>query len=146
MGKQMGDIKKEGRGRSHKVIYELPMLKYTSFPTIATLSWHDITDGQDRRRNPHHTTAFQSLNVSKKKNSVFEDLFTLFDIFVKQQGQISNHKRQNHTGEKLGGAFEFLFRQNSELDGKCGISRSDGLGKNSFSVFIEELDVLEHFP
>ena len=67
MGKQMGDIKKEGRGRSHKVIYELPMLKYTSFPTIATLSWHDITDGQDRRRNPHHTTAFQSLNVSKKK-------------------------------------------------------------------------------
>lgn len=70
MGKQMGDIKKEGRGRSHKVIYELPMLKYTSFPTIATLSWHDITDGQDRRRNPHHTTAFQSLNVSKKKLSL----------------------------------------------------------------------------
>lgn len=134
----MGDIKKEGRGRSHKVIYELPMLKYTSFPTIATLSWHDVADGQ-----PHHRL---SISECFEKNSVFKDLFTLFDIFVKQQGQISNHKRQNHTGEKLGGAFEFLFRRNSELDGKCGISRSDGLGKNSFSVFIEELDVLEHFP
>lgn len=80
------------------------------------------------------------------ETSVFKDLFALFDIFVKQQGQISNHKSQNHTDEELRGAPEFLFRQRSEFDGKGGISRSDGLGEYSLGVFVEELDVVKDFP